>query len=111
MISRPTENWRPLGVHSDAFLERVDRALRAFETELAAVDVTSDEAVMAAVEHVVVALNGIDGTDGDGFDTVDREELCDYIDHAVTRAGVDVEALARRQGIDPSALTDRWRDW
>ncbi|MGI5323620.1 hypothetical protein [Actinomadura nitritigenes] len=111
MIPHPTENWRPLGIHSDAFLKRVDQALHAFETELAALDVTSDQAVMAAVEHVVVALNEVDGTDGGGFDTVDREELCDYIDHAVTDAGVDVEALARRQGFDPAALTDRWRDW
>jgi hypothetical protein len=45
------------------------------------------------------------------LDTIDREELCEYIDHALTQTGIDVEALARRQGIDPAALTDQWRDW
>ncbi|MFI0484921.1 hypothetical protein [Actinomadura sp. 9N215] len=111
MITRPTQNWRRLGTLSDSFLERVDRALLAFEAELTTLDVTSDQAIMATVEHVVVALNQIDGTDDHSFDTIDREELCEYIDHALTRAGIDVEALASRQGIAPAALTDQWRDW
>ncbi|MDL4813411.1 hypothetical protein [Actinomadura opuntiae] len=111
MITRPTENWRHLGTCPNSLLGQVDQALLAFETELTALDHTSDQAIMAAVEHVVVALNRIDGTDDHSFDTIDREELCEYIDHALTQTGIDVEALARRQGIDPAALTDRWRDW
>ena len=111
MITRPTQNWRQLGTHPDALLERVDEALIAFENRLTDLDVTSDQAVMAAVEQVVVALNQADGTAGHDFDTVDREDLCDYIDNALTRSGVDVEALALRQGIDPAELTDQWRDW
>jgi hypothetical protein len=111
MITRPTEKWRRLGTHPDSLLERVGRALLAFETELTALDATSDQAVMAAVEHVVVALNEIDGTGDHDFDTIDREELCEYVDHALTESGIDVEALADRQGIDPAALTDQWRDW
>ncbi|MFI0407870.1 hypothetical protein [Actinomadura sp. 3N508] len=111
MITRPTENWRQLGTHPGSLLERVDQALLTFETELATLDITSDQAIMATVEHVVVALNQIEGTDDHGFDTIDREELCEYIDHALTHTGIDVKALARRQGIDPAALTDQWRDW
>ncbi|MEV4001157.1 hypothetical protein [Actinomadura sp. NPDC049753] len=111
MITRPTESWRRLGTVPGSFLERVDQALLAFEAELAALGVASDQAVMAAVEHVVVALNRIDGTDGHDFDTVDREELCEYIDGALAHTGIDVEALARRRGIDPAELTDEWRDW
>lgn len=111
MLTRPTENWRHLGTHPASLLEQVDQVLLAFETELTALDNASDQAIMAAVEHVVVALNQIDGTDDHSFDTVDREELCEYIDRALTQTGIDVEALARRQGIDPAALTDQWRDW
>lgn len=111
MITRPTESWRQLGTLPDSFLERVDQALLAFEAELAALGVASDPAVMAAVEHVVVALNQIDGTDDHSFDTIDREELCEYIDDALTHTGIDVEALARRRGIDPAELTDEWRHW
>ncbi|GAA2259158.1 hypothetical protein GCM10010402_13350 [Actinomadura luteofluorescens] len=111
MITSPTDSWRELGTFPDVFLERVEQALRAFEAELTALGTPTDQAVMAAVEHVVVALNQIDGTGGHDFDTVDREELCEYIEDALTRTGVDVEALARRRGIDPAALTDEWRDW
>ncbi|WP_329096766.1 hypothetical protein OG979_16535 [Actinomadura citrea] len=111
MITRPTEDLRRLGTLPDSFLERVDQALLAFEAELTVLDITSDQAIMATVERVVVALNQIDGTDDHSFDTIDREALCEYIDHALTQTGVDVEALAHRQGIDPAALTDQWRDW
>lgn len=111
MITRPTEGWRRLGTFPEVFLERVDRALLAFEAEVTALGAASDQAVMAAVEHVVVALNQIDGTDDHDIDTVDREELCEYIDDVLTHAGVDVEALARRRGIDPAELTDEWREW
>ncbi|MFB9192418.1 hypothetical protein ACFFWA_05525 [Actinomadura verrucosospora] len=111
MITRPTEGWRRLGTFPEVFLERVERALLDFEAEVTALGVASDQAVMAAVEHVVVALNQIDGTDDHDIDTVDREELCKYIDDVLTHAGIDVEALARRRGIDPAELTDEWREW
>ncbi|TYK44038.1 hypothetical protein [Actinomadura decatromicini] len=111
MLTRPTGNWRQLGTHPDSLLQRVDQALLTFETELTTLDTTSDQAIMTTVAHVVLALNQIDGTDDHSFDTIDREELSEYIDDALTRTGIDVEALARRQGIDPGALTDQWRDW
>ena len=37
--------------------------------------------------------------------------LCEYIDLTLSEHGVDVAALAARQGIDRSEITDRWRDW
>jgi hypothetical protein len=39
---------------------------------------SSDEAVMAAVERVVVSLNDIDEEHG-AIETGEREELCEYI--------------------------------
>jgi molybdate-binding protein len=57
---------------------------------------------------VVVALNEADGGE---IETTTREDLCEYIDEALTDAGVDVEALTRRRGLDSSELTDEWRDW
>ncbi|MET9598237.1 hypothetical protein [Streptomyces sp. NPDC006459] len=74
----------------------------------------SDEAVFAAVERVVLALNAIDQDSqhgGSHFCTEEREQLCEYIDLTLGEHGVDVAALAARQGIDRAAITDRWRDW
>jgi hypothetical protein len=115
MTIRPSENWRTdpeLSVlRSTAVLDSIDDALQAFETELAAFRHPSDDQVFDVVKHVVLALNDLDADHGAGFDTIDREELCEYIDDSLTEAGIDVEALAQRRGIDPSAITDEWRDW
>ncbi|WP_432086116.1 hypothetical protein [Streptomyces sp. bgisy095] len=45
------------------------------------------------------------------FRTDEREQLCEYIDLTLSENGVDVAALAVRQGIDRAGITDRWRDW
>lgn len=116
MTIRPTQNWRTdtqLSIRrSTALLDRIDDALQAFETELTALDHTpSDEQVFEVIEHVVLALNVLDTEHGADFDTIDREELCEYIDESLIEAGIDVEALAARRGIDPAAITDQWRDW
>ena len=69
----------------------------------------TDEAIWAAVERVVVALNDAD-EDGD-IETEEREDLAGYIDQVLNAAGIDVAALTARRGIDRSELTDAWRDW
>ncbi|MER5384464.1 hypothetical protein ABT040_30080 [Streptomyces sp. NPDC002688] len=75
----------------------------------------SDDVVFGTVEGVVLALNAIDGDGqhgGAGFCTEEREQLCEYIDLTLSGHGVDVAALAARQGIrDRSEITDRRRDW
>ncbi|MFF4045554.1 hypothetical protein ACFYZ5_02725 [Streptomyces chartreusis] len=56
--------------------------------------------------------NDRDGRHGGvGFCTEEREQLCEYIDRILGEHGVDVAAPAARQGIDRSAITDRWRNW
>jgi hypothetical protein len=111
MATRPTHTWREDSWRSASLLARIDGTLQAFETDLAALDDPSDEQVFAVIEGVVVALNTHHIDDDADFDTIDREELCEYIDETLTEAGIDVEALAERRGIDPAAITDRWRDW
>jgi hypothetical protein len=96
-------SWWP-----EDFIARVDAALESYERDIARLDPADDAAVWAAVERVVVALNEADGGE---IETTTREDLCEYIDEALTDAGVDVEALTRRRGLDSSELTDEWRDW
>ncbi|MGW7458773.1 hypothetical protein [Streptomyces sp. NPDC054797] len=100
--------------YPESLLLATDAALEAFEDEVRALRDPSDDAVFGTVERVVLALNAIDGDDrhgGAGFCTLEREQLCDYIDLTLGGHGVDVTALTARRGLDRSELTDRWRDW
>ncbi|MFI1440949.1 hypothetical protein [Streptomyces fructofermentans] len=135
MTSRPTDDWRAwmaetarevaagaldpecadsADLYPESLLRATDTALESFEVEVRALREPCDGAVLAAVERVVLELNAVDGDAGHGgagFCTEEREQLCAYIDRTLVASGVDVDALAARQGIDPSAITDRWRDW
>ncbi|MFJ3960078.1 hypothetical protein [Streptomyces sp. NPDC090036] len=135
MASRPPENWRAYmaetarevaagtlppecasvaDLYPESLLRATDGALQAFEDEVRVLREPSDEAVFGTVERVVLALNAIDRDKQHGgphFCTEEREQLCEYIDLTLSEHGVDVDALAARRGIDPAAITDRWRDW
>jgi hypothetical protein len=92
-----------------------DAALASFEDELRALKSASDEDVLALVQRVVLALNKINKQHGNaglmGYETDEREELCDYIDASLEESGIDVAALEARNGIDRWQITGRWRDW
>ncbi|GAB2591354.1 hypothetical protein Aab01nite_39180 [Paractinoplanes abujensis] len=131
MIARPTERWRRETATQQAavdaggltaeeawapalwppdFTAAVDRALDAFDDEVADLSADSaDDAAWTAVERVVLALNAAD--EEGHIETGEREELCDYIDRALASAGIDVNGLTARRGVDRSELTDEWRDW
>ncbi|MGC5053783.1 hypothetical protein ACLQ2S_20270 [Micromonospora sp. DT48] len=133
MADRPTVEWRrhldeqtaqlragtldecdawAVRLFPDSLIAATDAALDDFERALTLIDVRSDVAVLAEVERVVVALNGVDERHGgSGYETGEREELCDYIDAALTDAGVDVAAVAAGSGLKRWEITDRWRDW
>lgn len=131
MINRPTESWRrevseqaaavAAGTLSadDAyadelwpsdFVAAVDVALDSYEAAVRSFRSPSDDDIFRAVQHVVVALNDIN-EEHEAIETGEREELCEYIDAVLTEAGIDVQALTSRRGIDRAELTDLWRDW
>ncbi|WP_257004702.1 hypothetical protein [Streptomyces sp. Tue6028] len=89
-------------------LQATEVALAAFEQEAHVLGSASDEPVLAAVERVVRQLNVIDKEYG-AYCTIEREDLCEYIDDVLTEQGVDVSGLLIRQGM--GGLTERWRDW
>jgi hypothetical protein len=96
----------------EGLLTATDSVLDAFEEDLPSLQGASDERVFAAVQRVVVALNIVnDDHNGGAYETDEREQLCDYIDEALTEQGVDVVALTARHGLGRYQLTDRWRDW
>ena len=90
------------------FIARIDVALERYEQDLSRLDPADDAAVWSAVERVVTGINTANRGE---IDTMTGEELAEYVDEALTAAGVDVEALTSRRDMDRSELTDEWRDW
>ena len=92
-----------------------DAALAVFEGELHALRPQSDVEVLGVVERVVLALNKINdqhvGTGRIGYETDEREELCDYINASLQVSGIDLEALEARNGIEPGEIAGQWRNW
>ncbi|MEV6679712.1 hypothetical protein AB0N09_23065 [Streptomyces erythrochromogenes] len=131
MAERPTTSWREgiaheaeqlaggtldpgcpcmAALYPEELLVATDAVLDVFEVELAGLSEASDAQVLAVVERVVLALNAVDGTHS-GYETDEREELCGYIDEALTESGIDVAALTARHGLGRYQLTDTWRNW
>lgn len=129
VIEKPSERWRSLAAEQEAaiaagillrgeawavalwpqeFIEAVDAALTAYEREVESLPAKTDEAIWAAVERVVLALNAADEA---CIETDEREDLCEYIDQVLAAEGVDVGALTARRGFSRHELTDQWRDW
>jgi hypothetical protein len=71
--------------------------------------------VLDVVKRLVLALNEINRQHFSaglmGYETDEREKLCDYIDESLEEAAISVEALAARQGVGRWEITDKWRDW
>jgi hypothetical protein len=133
MAERPTTNWRRgvaaeaaevaagtldpdcacmVDLYPDELLSATDAVLASFEAELPPLAGGDDEQVFAVVQRVVLALNAVnEAHDECAFETDEREQLCLYIDEALTEHGVDVAALTARHGLGRHELTDQWRDW
>ncbi|MFC5820640.1 hypothetical protein [Nonomuraea harbinensis] len=116
MIRRPTDTWRAhvadfAAPYPEPFVAAAERVLTSFEAEVRRFGSPSDDEVLAAIRRVVEGLNAVDGTHDHDFDTVEREELCEFIDDVLTEAGIDLDGLAARRGIKRFELTDEWRDW
>lgn len=92
-----------------------DAALATFEEELKSLGPPPDDEIFGLVRRVVLVLNEINDehvrTGRTGYETGEREELCDYIDASLQESGIDVVTLAARRGIRRWEITDEWRHW
>lgn len=96
----------------ESLLTSTDAALTAFEDNLRTFTSPSDEDVFDTVKRLVLALNQINAQHGGaGYETDEREELCDYIDASLSESGINVEALAARKNIGRWEIADTWRNW
>src|SRR5947208_422394 len=121
MAERPTTNWRGgiakeaaelaagildpdcacmIELYPEELLLETDAVLDVFEAELPTLTDGGDARILAAVERVILALNAVnEAHDECAFETDEREQLCAYIDEALTEQGVDVAALTARHGL------------
>ncbi|MEU8355916.1 hypothetical protein AB0C27_07865 [Nonomuraea sp. NPDC048882] len=133
MAKRPTDIWREhvaeelaeraaglrsvedsnfAALYPEPLVVATEHVLTAFEHEVRGFDTPSDGEVFAAIQRVVEGLNDVDGAHDDhDYDTIEREELCEFIDGVLSEAGIDLDGLAARRGIERSEITDQWREW
>ena len=103
--NRPTLMWEDRmnegdDVYTVEIIFAVDAALRRYVTALTYADGT-EASVLAAVRDVVLRLNELD-TEHDHFiETVEREELYDFIQAGAILAGYETN----------EDVTEEWRDW
>lgn len=79
-----------------------DRALDDFLGELNSLDQPVSEATaLPVVERVVRRFNALNDEFGYFVETLEREELCEYIETALAAAGVRFDG----------DITEQWREW
>ena len=71
----------------ESLLYSTDAALTRFEDNLCMLTSPSDEDVFDVVKCLILALNQINAQHGGaGYETGEREELCDYIDASLSES-------------------------
>ncbi|WP_091015149.1 hypothetical protein [Paenibacillus amylolyticus] len=107
---KPTKLWNERMVkHGDKLFteERLlmsDQVLDTYLHQLTALQETKDsERMMKAVEEVVVRFNEMNEANGYFIETMEREELANFIDKAARLAGLDIE--------EDEDITEEWREW
>lgn len=92
-----------------------DAALATFEGEVRALSLPSGEDILSVVERLVLTLNKINDehvrSGKIGYETEERDELCDYISASLQEAGIEVQALESRHGAQRGDIAGKWRDW
>ncbi|OKP97374.1 hypothetical protein [Paenibacillus sp. P46E] len=81
-----------------------DKVLDKFLNQLILVQETKHpESIMKAVEEAVVTFNEMNEDNGYFIETMEREELADFIDKAARLAGLEIE--------EDQDITEEWREW
>nr|WP_178382012.1 MULTISPECIES: hypothetical protein [unclassified Paenibacillus] len=81
-----------------------DKVLDKFINRLLLLQETKHpESIMKAVEEIVVTFNEMNEDNGYFIETMEREELADFIDKPARLAGLEIE--------EDQDITEEWREW
>lgn len=96
------EEWDGDG-YTRADVEACEALIHRYLEALDAMEAPTDQAIMAQVEVLVLALNDLnEATDYSMIETDQREDICTIIQEAA-------EACGLRE--IPDDVTEQWRDW
>lgn len=100
----------------DDMIRETDEVLNGFDADVAGLvnhrfEPAEDAEIFAAIKRTVLALNAVNAGYVVGYETGEREQLCEYIESVLEEAGIDVDAFAGRHRMTRHEITDEWRTW
>jgi hypothetical protein len=107
---KPTKKWHERMVeYGDVLftperLDLCDKIIDKYLNELLLIQGNPDqEKIMKFVEEIVISFNQLNEENDYFIETMEREELAEFIDKVAQLAGLEVE-----EGQD---ITEEWREW
>lgn len=102
---KPTLQWRKWQKeypdrYTTELINSMDRILDTYLEQLFTLHHPNDESIMNCVKQVVLAINNWDRK-YEFIETIEREELCEFIYQTTEMKGLDSD----------EDITENWRDW
>lgn len=102
---KPTIQWQQIKDegnehYTEDIIEHTDMILDQYINQLFELDKPTEAEIMKCVKNVVLELNELDEKYG-FIETVEREELCDFIYLSAQKVGLDSD----------EDITEQWREW
>ncbi|CAH0296917.1 MULTISPECIES: hypothetical protein [Priestia] len=104
--NKPTVAWQQRMEDDEIFtvenIKATDEILDTYMNRLKdSVDKMSEQDILEYVKEVVIGLNELNEQFDYFIETLEREELCDFIIKAANAAGLETE----------EDITEEWREW
>lgn len=105
----PTAEWRKRKADGDNIftykgINEVEQLLTKYlQTLTEFTEQKKASSIYYSIKKIVTALNKINDQNASFIDTMEREELCDFINNVVRKTGLVIE--------DSIDLTEDWREW
>lgn len=89
--------------YNEGMLDETDHLITDFIKDLSDLNGNNNrDSILSVVKKFVFKLNDLN-TDQNYFETGEREDICDFVDKAVTKAGLKLEEF--------EDVTEEWREW
>ncbi|MGO1059174.1 hypothetical protein ACTL32_08605 [Planococcus sp. FY231025] len=86
---------------TDENIAATEKVLQAYREGLSHLQNPSDEEILRKVKETILRLNALNEKYDSFIETLEREELCDFIMEKAQNAGLETE----------EDITEEWREW
>ncbi|MGH2317780.1 hypothetical protein ACRC6Q_08420 [Planococcus sp. SE5232] len=102
----PTQAWKIRmdegdDLFTDENLAAAEKVLQEYSEGLSSLQNPSDEEILRKVKETILRLNALNEKYDSFIETLEREELCDFILEKALNAGLETE----------EDITEEWREW